>query len=223
MTDYNVNSYSVKSSKSGHKIPVINDIHLHSTYNPIREAESLIDQNSTLIKSRPNLLILGLGFGYHVNLANKLLASAQYNSYHIMVIEPVKRTFSDCVTLNLLDRKNTSIYAGEKIESLYANNCFTDFLLKAPTVFAHPSSFNLHNQYFKDLLAFEASDDISVTAQNINDQALRNYLLSFPNHQTLDRTMDYIKIEKHPINSEYDHLLLAFKHMITPSTKLESP
>ncbi len=49
-------------SRNGYKIPVINNIPLHSKINPNREAASFAKD----VKERNKVIVLGLGFGYHL-------------------------------------------------------------------------------------------------------------------------------------------------------------
>ncbi len=54
----------VIQSKSGHAIPQLNSISLHSSYRPVQEAEKLVAEFSEL-PHKPTV-VMGLGFGYHV-------------------------------------------------------------------------------------------------------------------------------------------------------------
>ena len=40
-----IENYEIKTSRTEQKIPVVNGVHLHSIYNPFKEAEALIEQN----------------------------------------------------------------------------------------------------------------------------------------------------------------------------------
>jgi S-adenosylmethionine synthetase len=67
MSILSVLKYQVVESKSGHKIPKINNIHLHSTYDPRYEAERFVLENEDLLKNNNKVLLLGLGFAYQRN------------------------------------------------------------------------------------------------------------------------------------------------------------
>jgi hypothetical protein len=91
---FNMENYQIKVAKSGHKIPVINDVHLHSSYDPIKEASAFIDK---VIKQplQSNYLILGLGFGYHIKELVSRLNQSNIKP-NLVIIEPNNKTASDC-------------------------------------------------------------------------------------------------------------------------------
>ena len=60
----------IKFSKTGLPIPLVNGTHLHSNYNPEREAEGFVTQNDDIISKSSRVLLFGLGFGYHIHQLN---------------------------------------------------------------------------------------------------------------------------------------------------------
>ncbi|MEI8346869.1 MAG: hypothetical protein WCG27_05350, partial [Pseudomonadota bacterium] len=62
-----VSTFEIKYSKTNHPIPVINGVHLHSVYNPIKEAETFISKQEKILKEKNHILFLGLGFGHHID------------------------------------------------------------------------------------------------------------------------------------------------------------
>ena len=81
------NQYEFKTSRNGLKVPVIKGIHLHSIYNPIKEAEAFAQGYEDTIKAKNKILILGLGFGYHIEEVAKLL-NQYHEKYEVIVLEP---------------------------------------------------------------------------------------------------------------------------------------
>ena len=53
-------------AKSGHIVPVVDQIYLHSVYDPIKEADDYVQTHEEDLKKNPTVLMLGLGFGYHI-------------------------------------------------------------------------------------------------------------------------------------------------------------
>lgn len=71
---------SIIQSKDGSEVPVLNDVSLHSTYYPIKEAADSL--NGFNPDSGSVAVVLGLGFGYHVRHILERLDNA------VVVIEP---------------------------------------------------------------------------------------------------------------------------------------
>ena len=87
MKDYSF-SVSFSQSKSGHKIPIVNGVYLHSAFDPVKEAEALVIENEKNFEKENNILILGLGYGYHVNEIRSKLVLNFGSDYKIYIIEP---------------------------------------------------------------------------------------------------------------------------------------
>ena len=62
----NKSKIEVKKSKVETPVPVVDGIHLHSIYNPAKEAETFIGKYNENLSKQNSVLVLGLGFGYHV-------------------------------------------------------------------------------------------------------------------------------------------------------------
>lgn len=57
---------TIEESRSGHRIIKCDGRVLASTFDPIKEAKTWVDQSVQLADARETLVILGLGAGYHV-------------------------------------------------------------------------------------------------------------------------------------------------------------
>jgi len=178
MTIQQIHSYEVKESRTGQKIPVLNGIHLHSIYNPFKEAEGLIENFAKEINKTNNFLVMGLGFAYHINELNQSLARKYGQNYKILIVEPHSQVYQDCLHFDLLNRKNTITFAGYNTDELYSDFDFLNFLLKKPAVLAHPASYNFSLDYFQNMLNFKAPTSIGESTKLISHPKVKSYLLS---------------------------------------------
>lgn len=204
-----VNSYEIKVSRNNYKVPIVNDIHLHSIYNPIKESENFVSTFDELLRNKNNILVLGLGFGYHILQIEKNLKKYHGKNFKITVIEPCKNIVQDCQTLKLINSKNINIYCAEEVDEIYKDSTLINFLVNRPGIIAHPPSFNLYKSYFTEILSYKASDQMKDICSLIKNSTLRDGLSIFNKNETLSDSID--KIETKKIDSELDFLLLAFK------------
>lgn len=221
MDELSLYKYEVKVSKTEHKVPVVNDVHLHSIYNPLKEAASLIAKNSSLMKVKNELLILGLGFGYHVEEAILVLEKEWGSDYKIVVIEPNEKVFNDYKKHVFINNPNLKIYSAENISSLYKKKEFVNYLLNKPGIISHPASFNLYEAYFKGLLSYKAPRSVSSFNDYITCEFVKESVR--PLNQELD-IISAIDERLYPNNepvNENDHFLMAFQEMVKGSLQLE--
>lgn len=209
-------NYQIKIAKSGYKIPVINDVHLHSSYDPIKEANAFIDK---IIKNPPqkNYLILGLGFGYHVKeLVSRL--EKQGIKPQIVIIEPNNKIASDCFEMEILGIHDHYYVVGKTPDEVYGNKDLTKFLLLKPQVVSHTASFNLYSEYFRDLLSYTAPTQKADLIQRIDSPTLSEYFES----QDFTCVNDFYQQVMHSnqFNSELDILVAAMLEITQNSEKL---
>jgi hypothetical protein len=211
-TLYSPKTYEIKLTRSEHKIPVVDGVHLHSSYNPIKEALSLVEKHRTQLDTKNEVLILGLGFGYHVNEIISHLDKMHNGEFKVVVIEPNTQVYHDCLKLNLLHKKNVVVYSGYLSKDLYQDLDLVNFLLRKPSVIAHPPTFNLYSAYFKEVLTFEASPKIEHMIEFISDKSLKAYLNELEPHTTLE-TFLYEDLPKRTIHQGLDFLMMALGEM----------
>ncbi len=211
-----INSYEIKTSRTGKQIPVVNDVHLHSIYNPFKEAESLIENHLEALKTKNEVLILGLGFAYHVNEVIEKLSEFHGENFKVIVIEPNYKVYDDCINLNLLNKKNLLVYSGFNASELYSDLDLVHFLLRKPALIAHPASFNLYQLYFKAVLNFEAPRSIEEIAKIITTIEIKNYLNSFDPKANFSEVL-YGSIPKKNNLAHIDFLALALAEMTKKS------
>lgn len=180
-----VMDYTIKYSKTGVPVPVVNGVHLHSIYNPEKEAEIFVEKNLNIINEKNQLLILGLGFGHHLQQIFKYIENNKVIK-EIIIIEPNQEVFRDYLKLNFYPQNkvtdgakthmnltaNTSIFSGYEIEELYSDFPFIQFLAKRPGVLSHPVSLTLYQDYFKKFLSYKAPSDI----QSIKNECRHEFI-----------------------------------------------
>ena len=149
-----IESYELKESRNGDLVPVINGVHLHSIYNPIKEAGSFVDNNQQAINANTNFLILGLGFGYHVDALVNHLDSLNYTSYSIIVIEPNAKLVNDFNRLRGFKNHRVSITSPMNSSEVFENYDFIQFLKSKPALLKHELSFDLEKDFYKNFLRY---------------------------------------------------------------------
>jgi len=222
MNQIDVQSYEVKTAKTDYKVPVVNEVHLHSVYNPIKEATTLIEKHKEVLEAKSDLLIFGLGFGYHVQEAVNFLKEKYGEDYRVIVIDPNNDVVNDCLKIQKFDTKNVIIYSGEAVENLYSDINLVSFLINKPAVIPHPASFNLYGDYFKSFLTYKAKKETSAICAHIQSEVLRNHILEKENEiNLLDMIENQIQT-KAKVDNELDFMMLAFKHMTAEKKELSN-
>lgn len=213
MNSLRISSYEIKTSRNNLKVPVINDVHLHSMYNPAKEAQAIVSKHDQALATKKNVLVLGLGFAYHVYEICRKLESYHGNDYKVVVIEPNEQIYRDCISNHLFPNKNIEVYTGENLQKIYGELSLVKFLIEKPAVISHPSSFNLYSGFFKSFLEFEASQDVEDLTKHIKDRDLKSYLYQDKNSENLDGFIMNNVLTKSQFNSDIDHLMLAYSHL----------
>lgn len=214
-----ISSYEVKTSRTNQKVPVVNGVHLHSIYNPFKEAETLINSNLEALKQKNEVMILGLGFGYHVNYAIEKMTEFHGNNFRIIVIEPNLDVHKDCIELDLLNKKNVLVYSGFTSHELYSDLDLIHFLLRKPAMIAHPPSFNLYQYYFKSILTFQAPETIEAILTYTQTSEVKNYLKKFDEAGTFNQAL-YETLPQLNTFDEMDFLAMALVEMTKKSQQM---
>ncbi len=201
-------TYEVKTSRTEHQVPVVNGVHLHSIYNPLKEAEALVSVQIDNLKKKKEVLILGLGFSYHVNAVTEFLAHFHGDDFKVIVIEPNIEVYEDCINRNLINKKNVLIYSGFTSKELYSDLDLVHFLLRKPAIIAHPPSFNLYQNYFKDILTFEAPEQIKSILGFVTSLEIKNYFGAFSPNDTLNNVIFKVVPSQNHFN-QMDFLTMA--------------
>jgi hypothetical protein len=143
------------TTKSKDIVPIVNDVPVHSLLNPVREAEVFATNFMSQLSTNPNVLILGLGFGYHVEEIERLL-NLRHKDYQISVIEGISDLARSCQSYRHLNPK-ISVFSSPAPEDLFFDEEFCKFLLKKPTLVMHPVLYKLNETYYKKILSRRAA------------------------------------------------------------------
>lgn len=207
-----IQSYEIKNSRTEQKVPVVNGVHLHSIYNPFKEAQALIEKYADQLNQKNEVLILGLGFAYHVNEIINYMSQVHGDNFRIVIVEPNAQIYHDCLNLELLNKKNVLVYSGYLPQELYADIDLIHFLLRKPAVVPHPPSFNLYQEYFKEILTYEAPKRIPAIQDSLNVKEVKNYLAQLEDHDTMD-TFLFQDLPKRSELKGMDFLCMALSEM----------
>lgn len=213
-----ITSYEIKTSRTGQMVPVVNGVHLHSAYNPFKEAEGLVEAQLEHFKKKNEILVLGLGFAYHINAIIEKLTMIHGDNFKIIVIEPNIQVYNDCISHELLNKKNVLIYSGFNSVELYRDLDLVHFLLRKPALVAHSPSFNLYQDYFKKILTFEAPTKIRDILDFIVIPEVKKYIASFDQ----DLNFEEILYDKIPNKNNFEHvdfLAMALAEMTKKSNQ----
>lgn len=213
-----IKHYELKVSKTGLKVPVVNDVHLHSIYDPEREAAIFIEAQKDVIAKKNEFLVLGLGFGYHVSELIKALRSLK-KPFKIVIIEPSIQVAQDCLSENIISSNDVYLSYGKSAQEFYGNKDLIHFLLKKPAIINHAASFNLYNDYFRTLLSYEADQSLSSCTQQTDFPELKEYFTKLNQEENLWGNIKNIS-EKGSLNNDLDFLMLAFRNMTEKSIVL---
>jgi hypothetical protein len=209
------NQIEVRESKTGNPVPVVNGVHLHSSYNPTKEAESFVEKFEAVIQENRNILVLGLGFAYHIDRIVYQMKRFWGDDFKIMVIDPLNETEELLREKRNVDYGNNVIlHSGLTVGEVYDNRDIVDFLSTKPTVIPHTASFNLFQDYFKALMSFTAKSDLNSISNHIKNTDLKKYILS-------QETRSYFELIN-SVNSKktkwnkWDYLTLALNSISSP-------
>lgn len=217
--NYNLNSIQIKTSKTNLPVPVIKSIHLHSIYNPEKEALGLASSNDETLKKNKNILIFGLGFGYHVSALEKELYEYHQNKYQIYVIEPNREIIHQWKKLKPTSFSSHTIVAGHRtIKEFYQDVELVDFMSNGPAVIAHPASFQLNASFFKEFMSYHYPKDIHNSSFFIESLAFKEFLKKENN--TTDNIFKQIRRKKEL--NKYDFLTLALDEIIHPNENIST-
>lgn len=145
-------------SKNKSLVPVIKGTPLHSLHNPQREAEVFASNHLAHLSKSSNVIVLGLGFGYHIEEMCKIL-QLKHKSFSLTVIEAHK----ELVTLWSSYQKNSAgveVYSASTGKELYENKKICELLLNRPVVIIHQPSFEVAKNFYTEFLTKRACGDI---------------------------------------------------------------
>jgi hypothetical protein len=205
----NQTKIEVKEARNGLPIPVINGIHLHSIYNPTKEAETFAASHEEQLVKNSNVLVLGLGFGYHVHEIDIILKKYHSNR-KIVVIEPNTELVELFNSRFEYDTDRVIIKMGEDISSYYNDEEIVNFLIQRPYILKLETSFNLQLDFYKGFLSYTAPTQVDQYMEMIRPE-LRNIFENEKN-STLEQYTKNVTLKKAEI-LKHDYMLLALNEI----------
>lgn len=202
----NEKKYELKESRNGDLIPVINGIHLHSIYDPQKEALNFVENNSNAIASKSNFIILGLGFGYHIQALINHLDAIGTKNYSIVVIEQNTQLTQDFINLRDFSSSKVSIYNPTNINLLFEDFNFIAFLKTKPSILKHNLSFEINESFYKEILTYKAPNTFNKFSHLLTDEAKDLYFSNL--EESLETRLNIIKTQTGAVYKE-DYALLA--------------
>lgn len=210
LSRHNEDSFKIKKAHSGHLIPIVRGICLHSPYDPIVEAHKLLQRYEEKIKNNYRFLFLGLGFGHHIEVLMQKLANKEKE---IVVIEKNDQIYRHCLKI-----KGESFFSqvkfivGNTVEEIYQNYNFVRFLSCHPVIIPLQAAFDLDQDYFSHLLTYQAPNKLENIAPIIRNQELKDYFTTFPPQITIEELVHSMGSKKEINRSS--HLLYAYNEII---------
>lgn len=208
-----LNVVEIKSSKTDLPVPVINGVHLHSIYNPEREADGFVSASEDHLKKNNDLLIFGLGFGYHLSRIENRMKAIHGEDYRVFVIEPNKdlyKKWKDLKPYILSTRVKVVCYS--EVQDFYKDKELVNFLSEKPSILPHPASFQLNEAFFKTFMTYHYPTSIKESLYFIEDRNFREYLESQDVNQSTEELISSIKSK--PYIQGHDFLALALEDMV---------
>ena len=197
--------YELQASRNGLTVPVINGVYLHSIYNPVKEAEAFAKSQENNLKIKNRSLVLGLGFGYHIEEMAKIL-NKYHKDFEIVIMEPNRRLVEDFIDTRNFEDKNIKIICKDKVKDLFEDILFIEFLMRKPCLIKHDASFILEKEFFTRFLGYQASKEVFHYKSLLTDQAKE--LFQDKEERTFEKVIGAIK-EKQIIEDKKDFILLA--------------
>jgi hypothetical protein len=212
--------YTISMSKNGYRVPLLEKHPLHSLDDPLVEARDLIKQHEDLTLKKNHILVLGMGFAYHIHELKKVLHSQYKNNYTIAVVEPLDITVLNCQKYELIPSSHLLIFSGLEVSELFEHPSFVDFLLKRPGIIAHPQSFAYFKSYYETMLSFKADNCLKKIIRSVKDKEMKKLLLEYPQDLNFGAFLkDHLPQSPKQAN---EFLLLAIKEIIYSSGDLQN-
>lgn len=201
----------IKEARNGSKIPIVNGVHLHSAYNPEGEATKFASKYEIQLQGNTNVLILGLGLGYHVSAIRDEIKKI-HKTYDIRVIEPSYDIF--LAYQDLVKDQIGRIYAGQTAQHLFGDVGLIHFLIKKPIIVAHPSSFNLHRKYFEEFLTFKAARNTKSLLPIVQNEKLKAILKESEDYENIESFIRNKILSQSELKNKFDHSFLAYENLV---------
>lgn len=201
-----------KESRNGLTVPVVRGVHLHSIYNPIKEAEAFAEGYEDITKDKNHIMVLGLGFGYHIDELVKNLAK-YHSNYKVIVIEPNRDIVHEFFNKKPFEDTNIQILSPKTVKGLFEDKEFVEFLRGKPAIIKHDTSFAIEKEFYVSLLKYQAPTHVGNYFSLLNEDAQDYFRVHSDEDKTLDTITEDIK-SVHGIKSKFDYALLALEEVV---------
>lgn len=213
-TESNAKNLTVKMSKTDQPIPVIEGVHLHSIYNPDREAEGFVTANEEGLKQDHKVLVFGLGFGYHLAKMEARLKALHGEKYRVFVIEPNKELYQKWRDLRPTTfSSKVKIVQFESVKEFFQDRELVEFLSTKPHVLPHPASFQLNESFFKNFMSFHYPTTISESRMFVDSIDYSDYLAQAPEGESTEELFERVKGKS--FLQKNDFLTLALSEIVS--------
>lgn len=165
---------TLTEAKSKDLVPCLDGTPLHSLHNPRREAEVFASNHLAHLSKSPCALVLGLGFGYHVEEIAKILR-LRHKSFRVAVIEMMPE-LARLAESYRGDLAGVEVFSETPAKPLWQNPKLAAFLLEKPVVIIHPASFAAAREQYENFLRRRAPQTVSTWQSR--DPELQAFLLA---------------------------------------------
>jgi hypothetical protein len=149
------NIYPLEDTKSGHKTYKLENVYIHSKYDPVKEAKRAIDLLLENTEDVDVYILFGCGLGYTIHeLYNRILANnpKQIKPYIIWIENDLKSFMS---AVNCLDLSDILADSNVKIFIEAKKDVIGSFLQTIPTkrirYYYHRPLYTFYEAYFKEV------------------------------------------------------------------------
>ena len=202
-------SFEIKKSKTNLPIPVVNGVHIHSAYDPIKEAKKMIRKDLSEFQRKKNILIFGYGFGYHVREIISFFKEKNVKKFKLIVIEKNEKLLSSALELFPNESNNLKVFCEKEPSNLFKNKDFLNFLINKPVIFAHPPSFSLYDSYFQKILKYKSPNSTSDLIENLESADLKSFFERNLDQNSLNDILNKINNKK-SFTDKNEFLMSAF-------------
>lgn len=200
----------VIESKTGNAVPVVNGAYLHSEFDPVKEAKKFATNFIPLIKRNNRLLIMGLGFGYHIDEIIKLMITHHGSNIKIAVIEPNRALTVEFLRHRSLNKGIVQIFCKDNVEELFSSKELINFIAQDHAIIKHTQSYNLTQKFYDEIINYNAFQDLKRSRVHLKNFNVRREIAKFPQELTLKE----IHQKNVKANERWmDHLLKAFSNI----------
>jgi hypothetical protein len=187
----------IVESKSGVKTIKKNGVAIHSLYDPIKEAKTIVESLKLESGNIYLFIVLGVGLGYHVEILK--------NEFPNSIILPVE--LDDDITLNYANSAGGFLITNYNTNDIYTILNFVDFMQVRDVKFVIlPGAYRLNAERYKSI-----SEDIHnivkakfsdlLTRVNFDKLWIKNIFLNLPN---LTR---FGSLSENELKSDFNYLL----------------